>query len=111
MRIGAGAVNNGNPGSAFHLDELRIGTEFTDVTPYIPGVDLRFSRQSDGVHLDWTGLPGYTDEVQWSDNLTGWTTYAAGTFTPLARQSLSWTSATAPGHRYFRIRRNPAVSP
>lgn len=106
VRIGAGAQSGGNPGSAFHLDELRIGTAFADVTPYIPAVDLTLTRQSDGLHLDWTGLPGYTDEVQWSDNMTGWTTFAAGTFTPPARQALGWISAPLPGRRYFRIRRS-----
>lgn len=109
VRIGAGGPNGGNPGSGFLLDELRIGTQFADVVPYVPVPNAVLAEgAAPGERLlSWLVLPGFRDELEVSGDLAEWT--VAETLVPDGPEPVlhDYPIPLAAGRGYYRIRRSP----
>lgn len=109
IRLGAGATSGGQPATDFLLDEVRIGTRYTDVSPYIPAPQVTAQQMTaEGLFLlQWTALPGFADSIEFSNDLGMWTAvqdYPQSRATP---ETLQFSHAAGSGPGYYRIRRRP----
>jgi hypothetical protein len=114
IRLGAGYTNANGPASSFVVDEIRVGTTWRDVTPYLALNATSVQLGANGAAtISWTAAPGAEDTVQWSTNLLDWEPYLASTrVNPTGSEIATWT--TPPSTRtslYLRVARKAPPLP
>jgi hypothetical protein len=114
IRLGAGYTNVNGPASSFVIDEIRVGTTWKDVTPYLAMNATSVQLGANGsTTISWTAAPGAQDTVQWSTNLIDWEPYPTSTrVNPTGSEIATWTSPpTAQTRLYFRVSRTAPPLP
>jgi hypothetical protein len=114
MRIGAGTARNDVPAASWLTDEIRVGSDWADVLPWSPPLELIEPLPTPGPSgcvVTWRPAPGRTDVVEWSADLRAWTPYEDSRH--LGRDGETSARFTAPpppagtAQYYVRVRRDP----
>ena len=101
------AVTGLTPGGTYHYRAAAtnsLGVRFgNDMTFTLPVMISRVSKQTDGVHVEFTGAPGYTHKIQWSADLKTWTDLGNTVETSAGRYEYIDSGPTQL-KRFYRIR-------
>lgn len=113
IRIGAGAASGQVPAASWLVDEIRVGSDWTDVLPWSPALEWLEplpAPSSAGYTVKWRPANGRTDVVEWSADLRGWTPYEASRHLGQpgeASVEFQVPASQDASHRFVRVRREP----
>lgn len=109
------SLNTNGSVSGFQLDDIRIAETAAEVMPHVPFAITNVAISGGGgLDLTWPALPGHTEVIQWSENMTDWFDYPESQRTNPDSLSLNstlfnlWETPAISGQRRFhRVRRIP----
>ena len=102
IRLAAGYQDATGPSSSWKVDEIRIGDTREDVCPYLPFTLTTVTLPTGEMRVTWQAAPGFTDTVEWSDDLGVWHPHAASSrVNPPGSVTATWDTPVITASRYF----------